>query len=233
MSDKSIYFAQRNPALNERFRPRWRRHAALAMSLPDIWNMVTRYTQCDPLRDPPAALGITSRYDGIGITWFSSIDSFREATRTEAMEVVRRDELETFQAPISELSFRCTETVWKDEGAAPFKIFSVMNRAPGAASPNLRGGPVDSLATDLLAHPHLGPKLARLAVCVPSELSLAAEGIGRLNDALLELSFHTLDEAVAFFEGDAYALITAAHQAVEVERCGTRELLLDDRGLFD
>jgi hypothetical protein len=234
VSHKSVYFAQRNPGLGERFRPRWRRHAALAMSLPEVWDPVTRYTQCDPLRDPPAALSVTARYDGIGIAWFSSIDSFRGAAKSEAMDAMRRDELETFQAPVSELSFRCTETVLKDEGPALFKIFSVMNRADEAPTlANFPGRLVEGLATELLTDAWLSARLARLAVSVPNELSLAAEGIGRLHDALLELSFHTLDEAVAFFDLDAYASMTAAHQVVEIERCATRELLLDDRGFYD
>ena len=129
---KSVYFAQRNPALGERFRPRWRRHAALAMSLPEVWGMVSRYSQCDPVRDPPAALGVTARYDGIGIAWFRSLDAFSAASSTEAMEVMRRDELQTFAAPVSDTSFRCTETVLKDEGPALFKVFSVLNREDGA-----------------------------------------------------------------------------------------------------
>src|SRR5262249_40610255 len=53
MSNKTVSFARRNPALGERFRPRWRRHAALAMSLPPVWDMVVRYAQCDPVGDPP------------------------------------------------------------------------------------------------------------------------------------------------------------------------------------
>ena len=233
MSNKSVYFAQRNPALRERFRPRWRRHAALAMSLPEVWDTVTRYAQCDPVCDPPAALGITASYDGIGIAWFRSIEAFRSAAQTEAMEAMRRDELETFAAPVSELSFRCAETVLKDEGPALFKIFSVLNRADGAALANLQGGLVEGIGAELLADLRLGSRLARLAVSVPNELSLAAEYVGRHNDALLELSFYTLDEAVAFFDLDLYTAIIATHQVVEVERCATRELLLDDRELFD
>jgi hypothetical protein len=233
VSNKSIYFAQRNPSLGERFRPRWRRHAALAMSLPEVWDTVTRYAQCDPVCDPPAELGVTARYDGIGIAWFHSIEAFRNAAQTEAMEAMRRDELETFAAPVSELSFRCTETVLKDEEPALYKIFSVMNRAVGAEGANPQASLVEGLAAELLADPRLGSRLARLAVSVPNELSLAAEGIGRHNDALLELSFRTLDNAMAFFDLDAYTSITAAHQMTEVERCATRELLLDDRGLYD
>jgi hypothetical protein len=232
MSNKSVYFAQRNPTLSERFRPRWRRHAALAMSLPEVWSMVSRYTQCDPLHDPPTELGITASYDGIGITWFSSIDSFRSASQTEAMEAMRLDEIETFEAPVSEISFRCSETILKDEGPALFKIFSVMTRANrGSAIPQVSGA--ENLATTLLTEIQLSTRLARLAVCVPNELSLAAEGIGRPHDALLELSFHRLDEAMAFFDHDAYSSIVVSHQFVEVERCATTELLLDDRELYD
>jgi hypothetical protein len=194
--------------------------------------MVSRYTQCDPLRDPPTELGITASYDGIGITWFSSIDSFRGASQTEAMEIMRRDEIETFDAPVSEISFRCSETVLKDEGLALLKIFSVMNRASrGSAIPQIAAA--EALAAKLLAEIQLSAKLARLAVCVPNELSLAAKGIGRPHDALLELSFHTLDKAIAFFDDDAYSSIVASHQFVEVERCATRELLLDDRERYD
>ena len=233
MYDKTVYFAQRNPSLGERFRPRWRRHGALAMSLPDIWNMVTRYAHCDPVRDPPEGLGVTAHYDGIGIVWFRSIDAYRDAAQTEAMEAMRRDELLTFGAPVPEFSFRCTETVLKDDGPALFKIFSVMNRGDGAAMAELNSELVEGLGAELLANPRLSARLTRLAVCVPNELSFAAEGIGRPNDALLELSFHTLDGAVAFFDLDAYALITATHHFVEVERCATRELLLDYRTLYD
>lgn len=230
MNDKTVYFAQRNPSLGERFRPRWRRHGALAMSLPDVWNNIARYTQCDPVGDPPAELGVTAHYDGIGIAWYRSIDAYKDAAQTEAMQTLRRDELITFGAPVPDFSFRCAETVLKDEEPALYKIFSVMNRGDGA---DLHSVPVEGLAAELLGDSRLSAKLARLAVCVPNELSRTAQGTGRTNDALLELSFHTLDEAVAFFDSDTYASITAAHRFVEVERCATRELLLDDRALYD
>ena len=148
---KSVYFAQRNPALGERFRPRWRRHAALAMSLPEVWGIVSRYSQCDPVRDPPAALGVTARYDGIGIAWFRSLDAFGAASSTEAMEVMRRDELQTFAAPVSDTSFRCTETVLKDEGPALFKVFSVLNREDGAEVSDLDADLAAGLGAELLA----------------------------------------------------------------------------------
>ena len=81
MSVKSMYFAHRNPALRERFRPRWRRHAALAMSMPALWDLIERYAQCDPVDDPPAALGVTARYDAIGISWFRSFEAYGKGVR--------------------------------------------------------------------------------------------------------------------------------------------------------
>jgi hypothetical protein len=197
MTSKSVYFAQRNPTLGQRFRPRWRRHAALAMSLPPVWGMVARYAQCDPVDDPPAALGITSRYDGVGVTWFRSTGA---------------------------------ETVLKDDGQGLFKVFSLLDRRGGGSRAEFARDLVEGFAAELIGRPVLDRGLARLSVCLPD-----APQTGRQNDALIEYSFSTLDAATAFFGSDSYLSVTADLQdrAVEVERCATRELMLDDVALYD
>jgi hypothetical protein len=234
MGYKSVYFAQRNPALGERFRPRWRRHAALAMSMPAVWNMLSRYAQCDPLSDPPAALGVTARYDGIGIGWFRSGEGYEDFQKTDAMEKMRQDELATFGMLVRNFAYHCLEDVLRDDGEGQIKVFSVINRGASAGSGDFAAVLSGGLAADLLAHPELGPKLARLAVCTPTDLG-ASDSPGRKHDALLELSFHMLDDATAFFGSEAYAQVAAARGGafVEVERCATRELLLDDIEIYD
>jgi hypothetical protein len=153
---------------------------------------------------------------------------------TEAMAMMRRDELETFARPIRQVNFICTETVFKDDRQGHFMVFSSVERGAGAPASAFAGVLTDGFAAQLLAHPALGSKIARLAVCLRSELATAM-GAGRQHDALVELSFHSLDDAVAVFASDAYAAIAKANDGaiLEVERCVTRELLLDDVALFD
>ena len=231
MSVKSMYFAHRNPALRERFRPRWRRHAALAMSMPALWDLIERYAQCDPVDDPPAALGVTARYDAIGISWFRSFEAFMALQDGDTLRRMRRDELEIFGRPTREIGFRCAETVLKDEGRGLFKVFSFLGRGEAASEEGFGERLSHGLAADLLGAAAIGGRLRRLAVCLP----LAGPGSGRRNDGLLELSFDSLEDAAAALACADYAAIAAAHRpaAVEVERCAARELLLDDRSLYD
>lgn len=231
MSTKSMYFAHRNPALAERFRPRWRRHAALAMSMPELWGLIERYAQCDPVDDPPPALGVTSRYDAIGVSWFRNYEAFLALQDSDAIRRMRQDELEIFGRFTRDIGFRCSETVLKDEGRGLFKVFSFLGRGEGASTDGFADRLTQGLAADLLDAPGLGDRLARLAVCLP----LGGSGSGRRNDALLELSFDSLEDAAAFFASDGYAAAAAAHRpaAIEAERCATRELVLDDRSLYD
>ena len=229
MNTKSMYFAHRNPALGERFRPRWRRHAALAMSMPPLWDLIDRYAQYDPVDDPPPALGVTARYDAIGMSWFGDFEAFVALQDTDTMRRMRQDELEIFGRLVREVGFRGSETVLKDEGRGLFKIFSIIDRGEAVSQDGFPDR-LNGLAADLLAAPGLGERLTRLAVCLP----IGGSTSGRRNDGLLELSFDSLEDAAAFFGSDRYAEIAAAHRpaAIEVERCATREVLLDDRALY-
>jgi hypothetical protein len=231
MNEKFVYFAQRNPKLQGRFRPRWRRHAALAMTLPPVWDdILKRYAQYDPATNPPAELGVTGRYDGIGMVWLRGAEAYEGGQVTDAMTRMQQDEEETFSTLVHNTAFVCSETVLKP-GEGLYKVFSSLKRGD-ATTAEAFDAALDAFAAALVGDPALGPKLARLSVCKRNRLS---ETGGRAQDGLIEASFHTLTDAAAFFGSDAYATVARKHggQVNEIERCATREVMLDDFDIYD
>ena len=232
MTEKFIYYANRNPELKGRFRSRWRRHAALASTLPPVWDHnVKLYAQYDPVIEPPAALGVTAKYDGVGMVWLLGGDAYETGMASEAMEIMQRDEAETFSALVHNTAFICSETVLKP-GEGLYKVFSAVDRADSGTLEDFGAVLINGFARDLIGHPALGPRLAAMAVCQRNALS---DGGGRTHDALIEYAFHTLDDATAFFGSDAYAAVAAEYErkVSEVERVATRIGLLEDLQLYD
>jgi len=227
MAMKSVYFAQANPALGERFRPRWRRHAALAMSMPRLWNLLARYCQYDPVANPPAAIGATARYDGIGMSWYADAQARSAMDDSEELIRMRADEMEVFGRFVREVAMPCEETVHSDSGHGGFKVFCILDRCPDATAEQFRAAMEHNLAITLLNDPGLDGLITRLATCV------ATGRAGRKNDGLLELSFDSLDDAAAVMASAGFARAMAGQAAhfSEVERCVTREVLLDDCAL--
>lgn len=228
MAMKSVYFAQANPELGERFRPRWRRHAALAMSMPRLWNLLVRYCQYDPIADPPATIGATARYDGIGMSWYADVQARAAMDGSEELVRMRADEMEVFGRLVREVGMPCEETVHADSGHGAFKVFCILDRTPGATDHDFRTA-LESIASDLLRDAEVAERITRLATCVATGKS------GRTNDGLLEISFDCLDDAACVMGSATFASIMAQHgnAITEVERCVTRETLLEDRVLYD
>jgi hypothetical protein len=98
---KFMYFAKRKHNFTpETFIPRWRQHAALAMSLP-MWRNMALYVHADTIRPVPL-VGASSEYDGFSYAVARDEQLFKTPSSSEAADVQRMldDELETFDGPI-------------------------------------------------------------------------------------------------------------------------------------
>jgi hypothetical protein len=119
MALKLMYLAKRNPSFpsQESFRPRWRQHGALAMSLP-TWTTGRRYVHADAL--PPSAETPPHDYDGVGIMWPDPNEGiFREPPTPESIEtgaILLEDEMKAFAGPVMPLAVLTEEEVLKSGG---------------------------------------------------------------------------------------------------------------------
>src|SRR5437016_5068498 len=76
MTTKLIYLAKRKSGFTPmQFAARWRRHGALAMSLP-MWRYMSGYAQADVLHPSPVP-GTSEDYDGVGLLWAPSDEMWR------------------------------------------------------------------------------------------------------------------------------------------------------------
>src|SRR6187401_1314827 len=111
---KRMYLAVRHPSLSpEAFVTRWRTHGALAMSFMarQQWENVTRYVQCDALRDHGLE-GIAPDFDGIGMISFRDAEARkRHVGNADARAVLEADEDDTFAMRVNRRGFVAAEMV--------------------------------------------------------------------------------------------------------------------------
>jgi hypothetical protein len=94
---KLMYLAKRKPDFTHaQFAARWRKHGALAMSLP-LWRHMSGYVQADVLHPTPVP-GTSEDFDGVGILWAPSDDMWRNPQPTDVRDVqtLLEDEHHTF-----------------------------------------------------------------------------------------------------------------------------------------
>ncbi|HEY3697483.1 EthD domain-containing protein [Phenylobacterium sp.] len=141
---KMIYVARRKPGMTpEAFVARWRRHGALAMSLP-LWRRMSRYVQASVIQPAPIA-GASADYDAVGVVW--QWDDARPAGDPAGARTLEADELETFSGPIPPLLLDVDEQVLSDDGAGRttaylwFNDLDAARRAAETAAAGAEGRP--------------------------------------------------------------------------------------------
>jgi hypothetical protein len=134
---KSIYLAKRNPDLtHEQFIRRWRKHGALAMCSA-FWHQMAVYVQAE-LIESRVKLGVAGDYDGVTTLMARGASAFRDPTAEEAQDIqlMLRDEYETFVGPAADYLLPVTESVLKAGprgGFTAYLFFVDPARAAGVA----------------------------------------------------------------------------------------------------
>jgi hypothetical protein len=114
---KLIYLAKRKPDFTyAQFTARWRKHGALAMSLP-LWRYMSGYVQADVLHPSPVP-GTSESFDGVGMLWAPNDDLWRNPQPEDlrSVETLVEDEHHTFGHAIPEVSLLVDEDIRRDAG---------------------------------------------------------------------------------------------------------------------
>jgi hypothetical protein len=123
---KNIYFAKGNEGLGSGWLRRWRRHGALAMSLP-LWKAINKYSQCDSLPARPS-FAADHGYRGIGIVWFNRQAGLADLDDPRGAEILMADELEVFGEFVGNFSLITEETVIREAYDAPIKLLLAVEK---------------------------------------------------------------------------------------------------------
>jgi hypothetical protein len=128
-----MYLAKRKNsfASSAAFRPRWRQHGALAMSLPS-WSLSERYVHADV--QPSSPVGRAHEFDGVGIAWLRELLA-GEGTAQESTEdgaILLKDELEAFDGPVLPRAFIVSERVLRANHSADITAFLFFDKAEDA-----------------------------------------------------------------------------------------------------
>jgi hypothetical protein len=124
---KLIYLANRNPGLSrERFVARWRKHGALAMSLP-LWRRLARYVQASVLHPAPIP-GASTAYDAVGVLWYKD-DAGRSSSAADDADIatMAADEVHTFAALVRPGALQGDEEVLKQSGSGRTTAYLFFN----------------------------------------------------------------------------------------------------------
>ncbi|MGE4219448.1 MAG: EthD domain-containing protein [Alphaproteobacteria bacterium] len=128
---KRIYLAIRHPQWTaETFPPRWRKHGALAMSLPR-WRNILRYSHCDRVPCDNPAVGASDECDGVGLIWYRSEALRRVHVGDATGNIMVEDEKLVFSRFINESDLFTVEHVLRDGPIAGVKVVRCLKRAPG------------------------------------------------------------------------------------------------------
>lgn len=134
---KAIYLASRHPALDRpAFADRWRRHAALAMSLPG-WRHVSGYAHGDVDPDPPRDLDPelpgrwSGEHDALGTVVLRSPEAFAAFHAHRDYPRLRNDEHATFSGLIEECAVLTTEWPILERPGTAARVLAFLVPAPG------------------------------------------------------------------------------------------------------
>lgn len=134
---KAIYLARRHPELTRAgFTARWRRHAALAMSLP-IWRLTTGYLHADVDPDPPGAADHqhptrwSGEFDGVGTVVMGTAAQFAAFHAHPSYGQLRNDEYGTFSALVEQRALMTHEWPVLLRPGPAVQVFGFLVAAPG------------------------------------------------------------------------------------------------------
>lgn len=134
---KALYLARRRPGLTRAaFTDRWRRHGALAMSLPG-WRHVSGYTHGDVDPDPPRGLDPelpdrwSGEHDALGTVIMRSPEAFAAFHAHRDYPRLRNDEHSTFSGLIEEYAVLSTEWPVLERPGTAVRVVGFLVPAPG------------------------------------------------------------------------------------------------------
>ena len=135
---KLIYFAERRPEMDrDAFRPRWRAHARLGMSMPR-WANIHRYVHCDAIAMPSRRLPLAA-CDGVAMVWYrDEAHRLKHIADRSAGPVLKQDELETFARPVHDFAVLTDERILLPFGGETQKLFLKIRRNPRTGSRDFR-----------------------------------------------------------------------------------------------
>lgn len=134
---KAVYLARRHPGLTrEGFTDRWRRHGALAMSLP-MWRHTSGYAHGDVDPDPPRDRDgqlpdrWSVEHDAVGTVFMPSPEAFAAFHAHRDYPRLRNDEHGTFSGLIEECAVLTTEWAVLERPGTTVRVLGFLVPAPG------------------------------------------------------------------------------------------------------
>ena len=124
------------------FRPRWRAHARLGMSMPR-WANIHRYVHCDAIPKPglrrPAAPYDDVVCDGVAMVWYrDELHRLKHVADRSAGPVLKQDELETFARPVRDFAVLTDERILLPFDGQTQKLFLKIRRNPRTGARDFR-----------------------------------------------------------------------------------------------
>jgi hypothetical protein len=189
---RTIYAqARREGVSRETFVHRWRRHGALAMSLPSFWDPVARYMQSDLLQNLSGFPHASPAYVAVGEIHYRDIGARTQSKQSpELATVLHPDASEFFRREVQ--IHAGVEDVHLFHGRyAPVKIYVFVSQAPGGSKPSFFAE-WEGLQARVLAESPSGHLLRRLVCGRALEGSVGMDGTA-------ELSFDSVNDAATFY----------------------------------
>jgi hypothetical protein len=208
---KLMYLAKRKPEFpsQEAFRPRWRQHGALAMSLPS-WTRGRRYVHADAL--PPSQNVPAHIYDGVGVLWYAQGETvFSPTPSPEAIQtaaILQKDELEAFDGNVRPMAMLVDETIVRAGGLTDVTAYLFFDDADVAAR-----------AAD---------RFAKLEAKAPERVVLNRD-LGRKMSSKPRINYRGIVEVAARSREDLEAMLSASGVKADLVVL-THECLLWDNG---
>lgn len=188
---KTIYAQTRREGLSrEDFVHRWRRHGALAMTLPGFWDTVVRYIQSDRLGDVSGFASASADYVGVGELHYADVAGrLASKASSELTSVLHPDAAQIFDRAHS-INIGVEEVFLFRGRYAPLKLYAFVRRNPALAQRDFFTR-WDELQGGILRDAASGHLVRR--VVSGHSLDDGADA-----DATLEFSFDTVADAQAF-----------------------------------
>lgn len=165
MTLKRVYLVHRNPALrHHELAPRWKQHAELAQTFPELVYLYPRLKYNCTLEQDPGIPGASRAYDGVGMLWLRSDDlASQQPTDPRMRPTMQEDELKVFRARMLEAMVTVDERVLKDGRGARFGVISFLRALPGLA-PEAFQAAWSRQAQAVVVSPELGGAIQRYVV---------------------------------------------------------------------
>ncbi|MGE0384654.1 MAG: EthD domain-containing protein [Gammaproteobacteria bacterium] len=222
MTAKMIYLARRNPALaREAFPRRWRQHAKLAGTLPDVVGVATSVHYCTVVPGRELYANNRDEYDGVGLVGVADERQLAEMHRqTVSNPVTREDELKVFSTYVEKFALFARERVLTDRGPGKAVLIEFVPRRPGVSPADFERIYTTEFAPRTGALLRGAPLLKLLRRYVQNIVVPPGPPPGYEFDAVAELWFDSLEDLRTAMAPCAQldALVAAAGEFIDMSR---------------